>query len=122
MYGFPQAEKLGNEQLTKHLALYSYNLVRHTPGLWRHITKDICFTLVVDDFGAKYTNKEDVHHLIQVLRDKYNISEDWEGKLYCGLTLEWNYMLDMVDISMTGYIKATLHKFQHPTPAKPEYA
>eukprot|EP00957_Ditylum_brightwellii_P196767 14991436-Ditylum_brightwellii.AAC.1 len=122
MYGLSQAGKSVNEQLTRHLALYGYYPVRHTPGLWRHITRDIRFTLVVDDFVVKYTNKEDIYHLLQALKDKYTVSEDWKGKLYCGLTLDWNYMLGPADISMPGYIKAALHKFQHPTPAWPEYA
>eukprot|EP00957_Ditylum_brightwellii_P084170 6399304-Ditylum_brightwellii.AAC.1 len=69
MYGVPQAEKLANEELTEHLALYGYCPVWHTPGLWQHTTRDIRFTLVVDDFGEKYTNKEDVQHLLQALRD-----------------------------------------------------
>eukprot|EP00957_Ditylum_brightwellii_P173101 13178465-Ditylum_brightwellii.AAC.1 len=122
MYSLPQAGKLANEQLTEHLSLYGYYHVRHMPGLWQHTTRDIQFTLVVDDFGVKYTNKDDVQHLMQVLRDKYIVSEDWEGKLYYGLTLDWNYTLGTVDISMPGYIKAALHKFQHPTPTLPEYA
>eukprot|EP00957_Ditylum_brightwellii_P037850 2862750-Ditylum_brightwellii.AAC.1 len=57
MCGLPQAGKLANEQLTKHIALYGYYPVRHTPGLWRHTSRDIRFTLVVDDFGVKYTIK-----------------------------------------------------------------
>eukprot|EP00957_Ditylum_brightwellii_P034653 2626903-Ditylum_brightwellii.AAC.1 len=88
VYGLPQAGKLANEQFIKHLALYGYYPVRHTPGLWRHTTIDIQFTLVVDDFGVKYTNKEDVHHLLWALKDKYMVSEDWKGKLYCGFTLD----------------------------------
>eukprot|EP00957_Ditylum_brightwellii_P166532 12676359-Ditylum_brightwellii.AAC.1 len=59
MYGLPQAGKLANEQLTKHLALYGYYRVRHMPELWQHTTRDIRFTLVVDDFGVKYSNKKD---------------------------------------------------------------
>jgi hypothetical protein len=31
-----------------------------TPGLWKHTDSDLMFTLVVDDFGVRYTNKSDV--------------------------------------------------------------
>jgi hypothetical protein len=41
---------------------------------------------------------------------------------YCGLTLDWDYKNRTVDLSMPGYIKAALHKYQHPAPARPEHA
>eukprot|EP00957_Ditylum_brightwellii_P159418 12135291-Ditylum_brightwellii.AAC.1 len=88
MYSLPQAGKLTNNQLTEHLALYGYYPVRHMPGLWQQTTRNIRFTLVVDDYWVKYTNKEDVHRLLQALRDKYTVSEDWKGTLYYGLTLD----------------------------------
>ena len=46
------------------------------PGLWHHKTRPITFTLVADDFGVKYTNKEDAHHLMSVLRQHYAVTED----------------------------------------------
>eukprot|EP00957_Ditylum_brightwellii_P135623 10341897-Ditylum_brightwellii.AAC.1 len=75
MYGLPQARKLANEQLTNHLALYGYYPVRHTPGLWQHTTMNIQFTSVVDDFGMKYTNKEDVKHFLQALEGNSLLGE-----------------------------------------------
>ena len=36
------------------------------------------------------------------------MSTDWEGKNYCGLTLEWNYTECYVDISMPGYVQKAL--------------
>eukprot|EP00957_Ditylum_brightwellii_P193509 14735874-Ditylum_brightwellii.AAC.1 len=121
MYGLPQAGTLANEQLTEYLALYGYFPTRCTPRLWQHTTRDIQFTLVVDDFGIKYTNKVDVLNLLNAIQEKYAVSEDWEGKLYCGLTLDWDYVLEKVDISMPRYIKAALHKFHHPKRVRPEY-
>jgi hypothetical protein len=44
------------------------------------------------------------------------------GQLYCGITINWNYDQGVVDLSMPGYIKAALHKFQHPTPPRPQHA
>ena len=52
MYGLPQAGKLANDQLIAALAPYGYHPVANTPGLWRHDTRDIVFSLVVDDFGV----------------------------------------------------------------------
>ena len=48
----------------------------HTPGLWRHTQIPTQFNLVVDDFGVKYTTKEDAQHLIHAIKETYEISED----------------------------------------------
>ena len=60
------------------LGAEGYFQSRFTPGLWLHKTRDISFTLVVDDFGVKYTKKEDVNHLIEILENKYPIKVDWK--------------------------------------------
>ena len=122
MYGLKQAGMLANEQLTDHLALSGYHPTPLTHGLWTHKTRKIKFSLVVDDFGIKYENKADAEHLLQTLRNKYPISVDWSGQLYCGLSIDWNYEKRHVDISMPGYVKAALHKFSHPQPTHPEDA
>jgi hypothetical protein len=48
----------------------------HTPGLWMHITHPISFTLVVDNFGVKYTRQKDIDHLIGCIKEKYELTED----------------------------------------------
>jgi hypothetical protein len=64
---------------------------------------------MANNFGVKYIGKEHVHHLIHTLNKDYTILADWDGILYCGITLKWNYSNDMthqyVDISIPGYIK-----------------
>jgi hypothetical protein len=64
MYGLPQAGRIAYDDLVLHLKLYGYLPAPHTPGLWRHTTRPTTFTLVVDDFGVKYTSLDDVHHLV----------------------------------------------------------
>jgi hypothetical protein len=59
---------------------------------------------VVNDFGMKYVNKDDVNHLIQCLKKKYELTKDWDGNLYCGIKLSWNYNNRTLDILMQGYI------------------
>jgi hypothetical protein len=56
------------------------------------------------------------------IKKNNNISSDWNGGAYCGLKLDWEYKNRTVDLSMPGYIKATLHKYQHAAPARPEHA
>lgn len=117
MYGLPQAGIIANNQLVKRLAPFGYAPVTHTPGLWRHHTRPILFSLVVDDFGVKYVGKEHAQHLIDTLSSFYELTVDWEATKYCGITLEWDYHNRTVDLSMPNYVKDALHHFQH-TPAK----
>jgi endonuclease I len=76
----------------------------------------------VDDFRVKYVGREHAEHLMACIKKNYNIFSDWKGSAYCGLTLDWDYKNRTVDLSMPGYIKAALHKYQHAAPARPEHA
>ena len=120
MYGLKQAALLGYENLVKNLKPHGYHPIPHTDGLWKHETHPITFCLCVDDFGVKYFKKSDVNHLIQSLHQHYDVSQDWSGKNFCGLTFDWHYAQQYVDISMPDYIKKLLQRFQHPTPSRPQ--
>jgi ssDNA-binding Zn-finger/Zn-ribbon topoisomerase 1 len=91
MYGLPQADILTNELLQRNLAKDGYRPTTHTRGLWTHDTHPISFSLVVDDFGVKCVGREHAEHLMTCISKKYNISSDWDGTAYCGLTLDWDY-------------------------------
>ena len=88
MYRLPQAGKIENDKHKLHLDKFGYDPAPITPGLWWHQTRLLQFSLVVDDFGIKYESQEDITHLLDALKTIYKISEDWDGKLYCGLNLE----------------------------------
>ena len=91
IYGLPQAGNLSNHKLKLRLAKFGYKPEPITPGIWRHQTLPIQFSLVVDDFGIKYERQEDITYLLNELKTIYKISEDWDGNLYCGLNLIWDY-------------------------------
>ena len=74
---------------------------------------------MVDDFGISYRNKKDIGHLISEIQAKYEVTQNWTGGLYYGITLKWDYTYRQLDISITGYVKDTLHKFRHLTPTIP---
>ena len=76
MYGLPQAGILAHNRLTKYMLFHGQIKCPNSPGLFKHISRDISFTLVVDDFGVKYTNKNDVIHLISTLKKVYEIITD----------------------------------------------
>jgi hypothetical protein len=120
--GLPQAGIIANQLLARRLVIHGYRQTKCTPGIWRHVTRPIQFILVMDDFGVQYVGKEHAQHLIDALETDYTVSKDWTGGLYCGITLQWNYMNKHVDLSMPGYTKDALHKFQHLLPKRPQYA
>ena len=122
MYGLKQAGFLAFQDLNQHLQPHGFYHSLHTPGLWLHYTKPISFTLVVDDFGIKYTNKDDVLFLQSILQKKYTITTDWSGTRYCGLQLQWNFNKQYLDIIMPAYIPNVLTQYKHPIPSKPEHS
>ena len=113
MYGLPQAGKIANDQLKRHLEQYGYKHSTKTNGLWTHETRDTVFTLVVDDFGIKYTSRKDADHLSNALQDLYKITLDWTGHHFIGIDLAWNYKNRTCDLSMPGYVEKALERFKH---------
>jgi hypothetical protein len=113
MYRIPQEGFLANKLLRKRLAPHGYYELPHTPGLWKHVSRPIQLTLVVDDFGIKYTGKEHVNNLLNALKETYEISEDWADQLYCGITLKWNYTHGHVDTSMPNYVNKQLQQYNY---------
>ena len=79
------------------------------------------FSLVVDDFSVKYTQKSDAEHLLTTLQKLHCSSAKWEGDCYYGLTLSWDYTNQTCDISMPGYIECALQHFTHPPPMCPQH-
>ena len=121
MYGLKQAAVLAYNQLVSKLKIHGYFPSPHTNGIWEHKTRKTRFCLCVDDFGIKSYSHDDTQHLINALKSNYTISVDMSGTHYCGLTLDWNYQENHVDISMPGYITKLLHKLQHQIKKSPQY-
>jgi hypothetical protein len=62
MYRLKQAGLLPNHLLQKRLKPFGYHPARHTPSLWLHSTKPMAFSLVIDNFAAKYITEADARH------------------------------------------------------------
>jgi hypothetical protein len=89
MYGLPQAGILPNKLLKERLARHGYFEQPHMPGLWKHVSRPVWFNLCVDDFGIKYIGRGNLQHLYNAIRtETYDIVEDLEGDLYCGIALK----------------------------------
>ena len=122
MYGLPVAGRIANDLLVKRMRAYGYHPCQFTPGLWRHVWRPIAFTLVVDDFGIKFVGDEHAHHLKRSLERHYDITVDWDGSKYVGISLKWDYEARTLETSVPGFVKKSLGKFQHPVPTKPQHA
>ncbi len=83
------------------------------PGLWKHDTWPIQFTLVVDNFGVKYEGEEHAQHLKNTLEEHYKLTCNWTGTQYIGITLDWDYKKHQVHLSMPNYVKKALKQFHH---------
>ena len=68
IYGLSQAGVLANKLLKARLTPAGYYEVANTPGLWKHVSRPIVFTLVVDNFGVKYVGKKHADHLVNALK------------------------------------------------------
>jgi hypothetical protein len=121
VWGLPQAGILANKLLHKWLAPHGYFECVNTPGLWKHELRPITFTLVVEDIGVKYVGKEHADHLIACIKEKYKLTEDWTGDLYCGINLSWDYRKRTLNISMPGYTKRQLLKYKHVVAPRPQH-
>jgi hypothetical protein len=71
MYGLPQAGIIAEQLLKECLQKHGYHQSQTTPGLWKHDTHPIRFSLDVNDFGVKYVGKENAQHLLETVRHYY---------------------------------------------------
>ncbi len=79
VWGLLQAGILANKRLHCKLAPIGYYKSVNTPGLWRHKSRPLTFTLVVDNFGIKFVNKDNVDHLISSIKKTSTLTKDWTG-------------------------------------------
>ncbi len=118
MYGLPQAGIIAQQLLDERLQKHGYHQSQMTPGLWKHDTHPISFSLVVNNFGVKYVGEENAQHLLDTVGQYYKCLCDWKGEQYCGLTIKWDYEAKKVHILMPGYVTKALTSFWHPPPIK----
>ena len=90
IYVLSQSGCIANQDLRKHLEKYEYYPTKRTPGLWKHRTRPISFTLVVDNFGVKYTNKYDIDGPFKAIK-KNSTQNRLDRNKYVGINLNWDY-------------------------------
>lgn len=93
MYGLKQAGKIAKNQLKQSLIPHGYCPCRKTPGLWKYDNKPIIFTLIINDFGVKYTLEKDADKVQHIIQKNYKaVTTYWMGTLYSGIPLKWDYI------------------------------
>ena len=71
MYSLPQAGCIAYDCLKEFLAPHGYEPFPNTLELWHHKHSKLVFSLVIDDFGVKYTNTADAEQLLTTLQKLY---------------------------------------------------
>ena len=114
MYGLPQAGRLSQIRLIKHLARHGYHQCPNIPCLFRYLTRDILFSLVVDDFGVRYGSQSDIDHLKKTLQlNDYKITiRPSDGDQCLGMNIAFNTARTAVIISMPDYAHKMLTRFR----------
>ena len=83
MYGLKEIGYLLNVELKHVLAKEGYIPTQSTPGLFKITARDIAFSHVVDDFGVKYTKKEDAKHfIIKTVMSRYDGKASWDPSFH----------------------------------------
>ena len=122
MYGIPELGILANKLLKKRIGKHGYYECKFTASLYRHVWRLIMLSLVVYDFGVKCLGIQHAKHLKESLDKYYQVSIEWEGQLFCGITLKWNYNMRHVDLSFPGYIQRKRNNYQHTNPKNPQHS
>ena len=118
---YPGSRHIGKWSVISKTEKYGYIEVTHTPGYWKHIWKPTSWTLILDDFGFKYTNKQFADELLKIMSQWYVMKMDWECTSFGGITLKWNYEGERwVELFLPGYIDNILARFSHTQPKRPQ--
>ena len=78
-----------------------------------HYKRPTKLCLCVDDFGVKYCSDDDANNLCNAISANFKHTTDKEGRYYCGLTIDWNYALEHVDVSMPNYVQEAQKKLNY---------
>ena len=62
-----------------------------------------------------------MHHLLNTLLRSYKNATDWEGTVYSGMKLKWDYQKRTCEFSIPGYITYVLSKLQHDKPKQRQH-
>ena len=79
MYGLKQAPIIAYKEIIDHMDPNGYYPVPFTTVPWSQQKRKRKCCLCVDDLSVKYFGKDYSDHLLDSLKNHYEISKDWEG-------------------------------------------
>ena len=118
LYGLPQAGRLAQAKLRRHLTDEGYIESAITPCHWSHPTDAIEFDIITDDFGISTAGPEPAERLFTALRKYYPITTAMSGNEFIGLSVKFNYSPGSrsCEISMPNYVADALTRFKIDVP------
>ena len=123
MYGHPAAGRIAQTDFKALVKSNDYYEHPDVPCLFLHRTRPTSFTLIVDDLGIKIFSENDLQHLIDTIKTKWDVKVDRTGAKYNGIRLLWDYDNRTLITDIPNYVKEGLAKLQlppnkmHATPA-----
>ena len=112
MYGLPQAAYLSNRHLVQHLAKHDYVEDPNVPCLFSHASNKIQFTLIVDDFGVKYSTRAALDHLTAAIQaGGWKLKINLQGDKHIGIDLAWDYENNTLTTSMPHCVSKGIARF-----------
>jgi hypothetical protein len=122
MYGLPQLGSNSHNELKECLNKQGYFKSLLVPAIWKHNTRRTQFVLIVDDFGIKYFTKSNLDHLIDTLKQHYDVAVDTDAKEIVKFELDWDYTNRKVHLSMKPYLDKSLRQFDNMIPKKRQHS
>ena len=112
--GLPNAGILSKQSVDKIFAARGYYEDELVPCIYRHLTNNTLFLLVVDDIAIKYRDHAGRQHLSDTLTAAgYGLTLDDKGSKFVGLHINYQRSDGKLSISMPDYAAKVLKRFSH---------
>ena len=111
LWGHPEAGRLSQKKLIKHLNANGY-YETNTTMLFRHESRNITFILCVDDFLVKWTNEQDYEHFTGILEQVYPIKKQLVANNYIGFNIDYDKKERKITLSIPEYVQAAITRFK----------
>jgi hypothetical protein len=105
--GLKNSGLLSQNRLLRHLASCGHHQTA-TPMLFRHHSRGVSFTLVVDDFGVKRTSLDDFHHLQTSLELLHLVTSSPTGTRCLGFDIDYDRPNRVMSLSLDGHVQKLL--------------
>ena len=114
MYGHPAAGRIAQTAFKALVKAHGYHEHPDVPCLFTHSTRPTSFTLIVDDLGIKIFSENDLQHLIDTIKVKWDVKVDRTGAKYNGVRLTWDYKNNTLITDIPNYVAESLARLNLP--------